>query len=104
MKLNDNLYTKEEEMQIPMTTEWKLNYDMIEYSAKWAAGYKFYDLYFDNHVGNFIKDMIKLDNLICTLEVLAAVNNNNRLFYRLQNIHSKILRDIVSTESLYIKM
>ena len=87
-----------------MKTEWNLNYDMIQYAYQWVSGKKFEELYFDNYMGSFIKDMIKLDNLVCTLEVLASVNNNNRLFYRLQNIHEKILRDIVSTESLYIKL
>jgi len=103
-ELNTSLYKEEEKMQIYMQTEWDLNYDMVQYAFQWAEGKKFEELYFDNHIGNFIKDMIKLDNLISTLEVLASVNNNNRLFYRLQNIHEKLLRDIVSTESLYIKM
>ncbi len=102
--LNGNLQGEEDKMQIYMQTEWKLNYDMVQYAYQWADGKTFEQLYFDNYCGNFIKDMIHLDNLICTLEVLSSVSNNNRLFYKLENIHSKILRDIVSTESLYIKM
>jgi superfamily II RNA helicase len=108
LKHLDNLKNQLEEKEINAgiytDCEWELNYDMVEYSYKFCNGIKFKDLYFDNYIGSFVKDMLKLDNIICTLEVLAIISNNNILFYKLQNIHSLILRDEVSTESLYIKL
>jgi superfamily II RNA helicase len=77
---------------------------MIEYCYKWCKGYKYQELYFDNYSGNFIKDILKLDNLICTLEVLCMILEKYELYNKLNEIHSKILRDIVNNESLYIKL
>ena len=103
-ELNNNLSNDEETLQIHINTNWDLNLDMIEYSVKWCKGYKYEELYFDNYSGNFIKDMLKLDNLICTLEVLCTILEKYELYNKLNEIHSKILRDIVNNESLYIKL
>jgi superfamily II RNA helicase len=103
-KLNEELSKDEEILQIYINTKWDLNLDMIEYCYKWCKGYKYQDLYFDNYSGNFIKDILKLDNLICTLEVLCTILEKYDLYNKLNGIHSKILRDIVNNESLYIKL
>ncbi|SVA47118.1 uncharacterized protein METZ01_LOCUS99972 [marine metagenome] len=103
-ELNYNLSKDEETLQIFINTDWELNLDMIEYCYKWCKGYKYHELYFDNYSGNFIKDILKLDNLICTLEVLCTILEKYELYNKLNEIHSKILRDIVNNESLYIKL
>jgi antiviral helicase SKI2 len=103
-ELSKNLEEKEKKMNIYLQTEWELNYNMVEYSYKWIKGVPFNELYYDNYSGNFVKDMIKLDNIISTLEILSKICNKNNLYLRLKNIHVKILRDIVSNESLYIKL
>jgi len=103
-ELNTKLSKDEETLQIFINTKWDLNLDMIEYCYKWCKGYKFQELYFDNYSGNFIKDILKLDNLICTLEVLCTILEKYELYNKLNEIHSKILRDIVNNESLYIKL
>ena len=41
----------------------KLNLDMAEYGFMWASGSEFYKLDFVNFEGNFIRDMIRIDNI-----------------------------------------
>jgi superfamily II RNA helicase len=103
-ELNENFSKDEEVLQIYINTNWDLNLDMVEYCYKWCEGYKYEELYFDNYSGNFIKDILKLDNLICTLEVLCTILEKYDLYNKLNEIHGKILRDIVNNESLYIKL
>jgi antiviral helicase SKI2 len=102
--LKNDFQKKEENIEIFINTEWELNFDMVEYNYKWCNGDSFNSLNFDNYIGNFIKDVLKLDNLLCTLEVLCTNLEKYDLYNKLINIHSKILRDIVTSESLYIKM
>ena len=102
--LKNDFQKKEENLEIFINTEWELNFDMVEYNYKWCNGDSFNSLNFDNYIGNFIKDVLKLDNLLCTLEVLCTNLEKYDLYNKLVNIHSKILRDIVTSESLYIKM
>jgi len=103
-ELNENFSKDEEVLEIYINTNWDLNLDMVEYCYKWCEGYKYEELYFDNYSGNFIKDILKLDNLISTLEVLCTILEKYDLYNKLNEIHSKLLRDIVNNESLYIKL
>ena len=81
-----------------------LNFDMIEYAYKWSTGkYIFEQLHYGNFIGIFIKDILRLDNLIQTLEnICICIDYDDNVIKKLQNIHSIIIRDIVTTESLYI--
>lgn len=103
-KLKDKLEKSVLENKINISTEWELNYDMIEYNYKWAKGNTYGSLNFDNYIGNFIKDVLKLDNVISTLEILCSNIENFDLYNKLVKIHPKLLRDIVTSESLYIKL
>lgn len=103
-KMKDNLEKSVLEHKINISTEWELNYDMIEYNYKWARGDAYGSLNFDNYIGNFIKDVLKLDNVISTLEILCTNLDKIELYNKISQIHHKILRDIVTSESLYIKM
>lgn len=103
-KMKDRLEKSVLENKITISTDWELNYDMIEYNYKWGRGDAYGSLNFDNYIGNFIKDVLKLDNVISTLEILCSNLDKIELFNKLSNIHHKILRDIVTSESLYIKI
>lgn len=103
-KLKDDLEKSVLENKINISTEWDLNYDMTEYNYKWSKGVDYKDLNYDNYIGNFIKDVLKLDNVISTLEILCLNLEKVDLYNKLTQIHSKLLRDIVTSESLYIKM
>lgn len=103
-KLKDKLEKSVLENNINISTDWELNYDIIEYNYKWCRGDSFESLNYDNYIGNFIKDILKLDNIISTLEILCTNIDNIDLYNKLTNIHSKLLKDIVTSESLYIKL
>ena len=100
-KTIDNI--TENEQKYHLIGERKINFDMIEYCNKWANGYTYGDLYFDNYRGVFNKDILRLDNIIQTMEIICLTIDDKILLNKLENIHSLILRDGVMFESLYIK-
>ena len=96
-KINDN------ENNYHIIVDREINYSMIEYCYKWASGYSYNDLYFDNYRGVFNKDILRIDSIIQTLEVIYLNMDNKTLYNKLTSIHDMILRDGVMFESLYIK-
>ena len=55
------------------------------------------------HEGTFVKNMLKLDNIISEFENAAMTLQKFDLAKNLNRMHRLIVRDIVNTESLYIK-
>jgi len=103
-KMKDSIEKQELEQQYATFSEMEINYEMVEYTMNWVAGKNFNELNFDNYIGEFIKDMLKLDNIVNTMETIAQVKNDYTLLSKLQMIHPLIIRDVVSNESLYIKI
>ncbi len=83
-------------------TNWELNFDMVEYAYKWTKEKKFTDLNYIEYTGTFIKDVLRLDNLVQNMEYISALTENTKLSDKLANMHEKLVRSIVSPESLYI--
>ena len=78
---------------------------MVELILEWAKG----DCKWNqvNHLylsfeGNFCKNILRLVNLIRNIENMAIIINNISLVNKLNNFQEKLIRDIVSIDSLYI--
>ena len=56
----------------------------------------------DIYEGNFIKLVLKLDNLVSDLIKLNNMYGNIKIIPKLEKIHDIIIRDIVSIQSLYL--
>lgn len=86
-------------------TNWLINFDLIEYVWLWVNGKNFNELGIkeDNIcIGNFIKDILRLDNILETLEIILKIINKNNIVSRIQPMHSKLIRGFVSNQSLYL--
>lgn len=86
---------------------WKINYDFIDISYNWVDGKSFGEINDKNiNEGNFIKAMIRLNNLIKEIYKLAILFNDLELAKKIEPIEEMIMRngkDIVSVESLYLE-
>ena len=103
LELNDKLQKQEYEYFGYNFNDYELNLDNLEYTYQWACGVSFNDLKYDNYTGNFIKDILQLENMVNTMEVLSQILGKTELYTKLTEIHEKVLRDLVCFESLYIK-
>ena len=53
--------------------------------------------------GNFIKDMIKINNILMELETASEIVENIKLYQLCQEAKLLIIRDVVNIDSLYLK-
>ena len=81
---------------------YNINLDMVQYAYLWASQNSLEMLNLDMHLGTFIKDMLRLDNIIMTLEKIFQLINKPKLSVKFAAIHPLIIRDYVNNESLYI--
>ena len=95
---------KEEQYQIYSDSCWSLNYNMTQIAYLWAQGksirevYKFMEIY----EGNFIRSMIQINNLVQSIMNICEMMGNHSLYKKLEPIENRLIRDIVTMDSLYI--
>ena len=100
-----NKYEKlETDKQINVRNEWGLNLDMIEYTYYWAKGTSYEDLGFASFEGNFIRDMIRVDNIAKDLTLMSEVIGNLKVMNIADLINKNIIRKFVTIDSLYVRI
>ncbi len=89
-------------------TDWSISTDYIDIAYMWAKGESvkttlehLYDL--DEYDGNFVKNMLKVCNIINDIQCVCKMIGKVDLLPILENADSLILRDIVTVTSLYLK-
>ena len=92
--------------KIPFTfnSEWAISLNMIEVIKEWSDGKDWFEIKnkFNNFEGNFIKNVLRLTNVIRNIESIAKLLNNVKLINKLNGFQEKLIRDVVITDSLYI--
>ena len=90
-----------------------INFDFVNMMYMWASGATYLEITKvgnedgnnnNDHIyeGNFIKLVMKLDNLVQDLIKLNSMYGNIKIIPKLEKIHDIIIRDIVSIQSLYL--
>jgi superfamily II RNA helicase len=77
---------------------WNINTDFIKSAYDWANGIFNTDVY----IGTFIKSMIKINNIATDMIHLCQLADYIEIIPTLSTIESKILRDFVTVNSLYL--
>ena len=103
IEIRDEMESAEAKYNVSLENDWSLNFNMILPSMLWASGKKFNEIYYDNFEGNFIKDMIKINNIISDLKVMAEFLGKLELMAKCSKIEDLIIRDMVTVDSLYIQ-
>ena len=98
-----NVIAKECDLNIK--SDWNLYYSFVQIGYLWASGSSIYEIYnyCDLQDGNFIRNIIRIDNLVENMKLICDIIEDYILLHKIQNIHDLIIRDQVTTESLYIK-
>jgi len=79
---------------------WTINFGFVDTAYKWALGESVItDGLF---VGNFIRSMIKINNISKDLKYLFELAGNVNIIPVLEQIEPLIMRDFVSVNSLYL--
>lgn len=92
--------------QIPFVfhSDWKLHLTLFKAVNVWALGKSWRETsqFYKSHEGNFIKNMLRLVNLIRNIENIAKLTNNTKLLDKIDGYQEKLIRDFVITDSLYV--
>lgn len=91
-------------LPICSTSDWNLYLALFTGSKLWAEGKQWNEIYqtYDTFEGNFIKNIIRITHILRNLEWVAKINNNSNLLNILENYEEKLIRNIVTTDSLYV--
>lgn len=83
---------------------WEIYYDYIDTGYIWATGGELIDILkiIDVYEGNFIRSMIKLDNIAHELINICKISGKLEIMPQLEEIDDKMIRNIVTVNSLYI--
>jgi len=104
-KMSKDLCADEATFHLNIRTEWDLFYNFVEAGYAWASGKNIHHIHNYNTVqeGNFIRNIIRIDNLCENVKLISEIIKDYELLQAIQPIHDLIIRDQVTTESLYIK-
>jgi len=83
---------------------WSLNYNFIDAAYMWAMGCDIREIKgkYDVYEGNFIRNIMKINNICTELINATEVIDNVALMIKLKAIEPLLIRDIVTPVSLYI--
>jgi superfamily II RNA helicase len=83
---------------------WKISTDYINICRKWVHGNSVTQLLseLNEYEGNFVKNMVKIHNIICDMKCLCKILGKITLITELDKSENLIIRDIVSINSLYL--
>jgi superfamily II RNA helicase len=90
---------------IDIGTDWNLYLSFIGPAYEWACGRsikEIYTKYADVYEGTFIRNILRIANILENIKNIGEMIGNADLIKKLENIETLLIRDNVTTESLYI--
>lgn len=104
----ENLITEfknvEYQNEIENDDYWVICYDYIDPAYLWTTGEHFSNVikYIDTYEGNFVRNMLKINNIVHDLACLCQIYGDLELLPVLEKIDGLIIRDVVTVNSLYL--
>lgn len=91
-------------LPIKFYLDWELSTGMFNAIYYWSKGkdWKFVSEYYNSFEGNFIKNVLRLTNLVKNLYNIAGIMKNVKLLNMLEDYEEKLIRDFVTVDSLYL--
>jgi superfamily II RNA helicase len=88
----------------PVVSDWYLHTNMLAAVKEWAKGKTWKEIYhlYPTFEGNFIKNVLRLTNLIKNVYLIAKITKDSELLNTMEEFESKMIRGFVTTDSLYI--
>ena len=108
MQINDialDFEDYENQLRIDISTDWNLYLSFLEPTYSWVCGSEMYEItnkFEGVYEGTFIRNILRISNMIENVKNICTMIGNSSLLKKLENIEELILRDQVTTESLYI--
>ena len=104
----DKFTGQEEKYNIFLKEYWNIDDSYIDIVLMWCNGKPLSDILvylydtMGEYEGSFVRNMLKLNNIINNIITVAIMINDIKLVDKLKDANSLILKDIVNTNSLYL--
>ena len=87
-----------------LQNDWNLHLNLFQAAYAWASNKDFYEVKknYQSFEGNFIKNILRINNIVRDLMVAAEITKNDELYSKLSQIEPILIRDEVTVESLYV--
>lgn len=100
IKIIQEFMERESQINFHNDSYWNIYYDFVNHAFDWSSGHDL-DGY-EGYEGNFVKNILKISNLVRDLECLCRISGEVTILPQLEQINGLIIRDIVAVDSLYL--
>ena len=90
---------------IDIETDWDIHLSFVNVAYDWAKGAAMNEInarYFGIYEGTFIRNILRISNIIDNIRSIADMIDDVKLLQKLEGVNELLIRDQVTTESLYI--
>jgi hypothetical protein len=107
----ENMSNKEIQLNVNSGLDYTFHFDLLNYVEKWCFSENvedckkiLYELEVDKEIflGEFVKAVLKINNICCEFEKIAEMVGNVTLLSKLNEIHNMLLKYVVTNQSLYV--
>ena len=90
--------------KVDINSNWNLNKQIMHVLYDWLHEVSFEEIINKHNIyeGNFIKDCLKIYNLASSLVKIGMLQNKPNLECESRKLMDKLIRDIITIESLYV--
>jgi len=107
-KLEESEIVLMNELPYTFKTDWNISLSIFNITKLWAkdecSWVDVKHIYFKvfSFEGNFCRNILRIVNLLKNIESIAVMTNRTKLLNNINGYEGKLIRDIVTTDSLYI--
>lgn len=103
--LSNKYENSEKSSLVDIKTDWNIYLSFIEPGYMWASMKNIHTIYNYSNIyeGNFIKNIIKLNNICENIKNICEIIKNYDLLKKMEKTEEILIREQVTLESLYIK-
>ena len=84
-------------------TDWNIYLEFVQPAYMWIQNKSIYEIKsYCQYEGNFIKNIIKINNILENIKSICMIIEDYDLLYKIQDLYKILIRDQVTLESLYI--
>ena len=101
--LSTKFQHNESQYHLNTKTDWNIYLNFVQPSYMWVQQKSLHQIkYYCQYEGNFIKNIIKINNIIENIKSICNIIEDYDLLQQIQDIYKLLIRDQVTLESLYI--
>ena len=101
--ISSNFDFNESQYHLNTKTDWNIYLEFVQPAYMWIQNKSIYEITnYCEYEGNFIKNIIKINNILENIKSICTIIEDYDLLYKIQDLYKILIRDQVTLESLYV--